>query len=331
MARTNQIHKLSQLLAGRRTAVPLSRIMEELECSRATANRLISTLRIDYNAPIRYDREQEGYILDRQLGAVQLPGVWFDEKEITALLTMDRLFQQLGSDFLSRLLAPAREHIAGLLEQKGIENDSVRERIRIVQHMNRQTSNEAFEVVAAATIQRLQLEIHYHGRGNDQKSVRKVSPQRLLRYRDNWYLDAWCHQSDAMRRFSLDRITQPNLLDKPALELSPEELSRQLDGGYGAFAGPAKHTARLVFSAKIARWVADEHWHDDQVGEFLPDGRYQLDVPYAYPEELLMDVLRFGQHVLVHSPIELLEQVKLEAQLLHLNHHCINGVLEVKP
>ena len=25
---------------------------------------------------------------------------------------------------------------------------------------------------------------------------RVVSPQRLVHYRDNWYLDAWCHYKD---------------------------------------------------------------------------------------------------------------------------------------
>ena len=35
---------------------------------------------------------------------------------------------------------------------------------------------------------------------------RTVSPQRLTHYRDNWYLDAWDHEREALRSFALDRI-----------------------------------------------------------------------------------------------------------------------------
>jgi predicted DNA-binding transcriptional regulator YafY len=35
---------------------------------------------------------------------------------------------------------------------------------------------------------------------------REVSPQRLVHYRDNWYLDAWCHLREDVRSFSIDAI-----------------------------------------------------------------------------------------------------------------------------
>ena len=45
----------------------------------------------------------------------------------------------------------------------------------------------------AGALMRRRLAIAYHGRERDATTVRKVSPQRLTHYRDNWYLDAWCH------------------------------------------------------------------------------------------------------------------------------------------
>ena len=73
----------------------------------------------------------------------------------------------------------------------------------------------------------------------------------------------------------------------------------------------------LRFTAERARWVADERWHPQQVGQFLTDGRYELRFPYRDPRELVMDILRHGREVEVVSPDALRAEVKsaLEAAL----------------
>ena len=58
--------------------------------------------------------------------------------------------------------------------------------------------------------------------------------------------------------------------------------------------------------------MADEHWHSQQKGIWLPDGRYELQVPYSNSKELLMDVLKYGADVEVLAPASLQEQVRAE-------------------
>jgi predicted DNA-binding transcriptional regulator YafY len=48
--------------------------------------------------------------------------------------------------------------------------------------------------------------------------------------------------------------------------------------------------------------VADERWHPKQQGQFLTDGRYELQIPFRDPTELVMDVLRYGPDVEVVAP-----------------------------
>ena len=76
--------------------------------------------------------------------------------------------------------------------------------------------------------------------------------------------------------------------------MADDDLNAHLAGSYGIFSGAPKGWATILFSAKAARWVADEHWHSQQQGRFLADGRYELKVPYSVPRELLMDVLHYG-------------------------------------
>ena len=54
-----------------------------------------------------------------------------------------------------------------------------------------------------------------------------------------------------------------------------------------------------MFDADAAQWVANEEWHPQQKARWLADGRYELQVPYSDPTELLMDILRHGDSVVV--------------------------------
>src|SRR4030067_2182248 len=76
----------------------------------------------------------------------------------------------------------------------------------------RNVALECSQTVACALLQRNSLHISYHGRGNDETSSREISPQRLIHYRDNWYLDAWCHSRNALRSFAVERITAAKAL-----------------------------------------------------------------------------------------------------------------------
>jgi proteasome accessory factor C len=195
--------------------------------------------------------------------------------------------------------APATPSTAQLLQ-----------RVRLAPVAARRADPAHFAIVADALGRRRRLRIRYHSRGRDRFSERDISPQRLTHYRDNWYLEAWCHQQDDLRRFSVDRILQARILDDPADEVPDEVLRQSLDESYGIFAGPARYTAELLFSAERARWVADERWHPDQHGERLADGRYRLRVPYADHRELVMDILRHGAQVEVLAPAELRRLVR---------------------
>ncbi len=60
MDRFDRIFELNRLLQSARHPVSRRRIEQELECSRATAKRIVDDLRIYLNAPIVYDRERNG-------------------------------------------------------------------------------------------------------------------------------------------------------------------------------------------------------------------------------------------------------------------------------
>ena len=236
-----------------------------------------------------------------------MSGLWFRADELEALLVMDDLLETVQQGVLHTQLGPLRNRVRQLLDR----GDQGRgpfptHRIRILRSHARQVPTRNLTAVASAVVEQRRLAFRYAGRIAGETTYRHVAPQRLVYYRDQWYLDAWDEDKDDLRTFSIDRMSNIEALDGTARDVADEQLDALLTAGYGLFAGPAKHKAHLVFTAQRARWVADETWHPEQTGRFLPDGRYELTVPYADEREVVGEILRHGPDVEVLGPESLI-------------------------
>jgi predicted DNA-binding transcriptional regulator YafY len=310
MSNLQRIYQLHRILAARSQPLSHQRLEELLECSRATVTRTINALRDYFNAPLAYDRERNGYYYDaKENGIFELPGIWFNAHELYPLLAVQQLLEQIQPGLLGTQLTPIKDRLEKILASQNLNNREFARRIRILSMMGRNKAIRHFQQVASALLQRQQIKITYHGRSHDQQTERIVSPQRLTHYRDNWYLDAWCHTRDALRSFAVERIVTAKILDHAAREISETELMEHFASSYGIFAGKAVQTAILHFTAERARWVADEQWHPQQQGKFLPNGSYELRIPYANETELTMDILKHGTAVEVIAPESLRQAI----------------------
>jgi proteasome accessory factor C len=317
--RFDRIFELNRIFQAARYPVSRARLQEELECSRATIKRLIEDMRIHLNAPIVYDREYNGYKYDLAEGAMyELPGLWFNASELHALLTVQQLLTSVQPGLLDQHLKPLQKRIGELLDLQHPGLDGLAARVRVIQ-MGARLGGRHFQTVAGTLAQHQRLRIRYFNRGCDRHDEREISPQRLVYYRDNWYLDAWCHLREGLRTFAMDAVEAARALPTPALEIAESDLERHFAASYGIFAGAPAQIAVLRFSPERARWVAKEQWHRDQEGRFLDDGRYELRIPYSNALELTMDVLKYGPDVEVVEPAALRELVseRLRAALAH--------------
>jgi predicted DNA-binding transcriptional regulator YafY len=311
MDRSERFHKIIRLLKDRRI-VSRDAFLEALGVSRATFKRDLGYLRDRMDAPILWDAEAGGYRLAAASGEPQnyeLPGLWLNAGELHALLAMEQLLEGLQPGLLGPHVRPLRERIRRLIEVGDHSAEEVGRRIRILEVGSRPVEPECFQVLASAVLSRRRLRIRHHNRVRSETTERVVSPQRLVHYRDNWYLDAWCHERQALRTFSADVIEAAEMLERGAREIPETKLDRHLGSGFGIFSGARTETAILQFMPTRARWVSRETWHPEQEGQFQLDGSYLLKVPYADPRELVMDILKYGPDVEVLAPMSLAELV----------------------
>jgi predicted DNA-binding transcriptional regulator YafY len=316
MDRLERFYKIDQLLKERKT-VSFAALQEALGTSRAGVKRDLAYMRDRFNAPIEYDRDTNGYRFGapRSGPRYELPGLWFNASEVLALLTTLRMLGDLQPGMLEGQIEPLRERLRAILGSGDHSWQEVEKRIRIFQperrtagtpHQSDVTRN--FSVIAAAVLKRSRLWIRHYNRKEDRETEREVSPQRLVHYRDNWYLDAWCHLRTDLRSFAVDAIRDAELRDAKAKEIPAAELDEHLGSGYGIFAGKNVQWATLKFTPEAARWVSAQQWHPKQRATVEKDGSYVLEVPYAEDRELLMEILKYGPDVEVLSPAPLRER-----------------------
>ena len=302
MDRLERFYKIDQLLKERK-AVSFSAMCSSLGVSRATLKRDLEYMRSRFHAPIEYDREANGYRFGKPRTGprYELPGLWFSADEAYALLSMHTLLAELEPGLLQPHLGPLQARLRALLGGEPAWQD-IEKRIKVFQPERRSSTTILFPLVAKAVLTRQRLWIRHYNRKDDRETEREVSPQRLVHYRGNWYVDAYCHLREDLRSFAVDAIRAAELRDTRAKEIPAAELDEHLGSGYGIFAGKKVQWATLRFTPEAARWVSAQSWHPKQRARFEPDGSYVLELPYAEDRELLMEIMKYGADVEVLAP-----------------------------
>jgi predicted DNA-binding transcriptional regulator YafY len=269
------------------------------------------------NAPIVYDRSMGGYRFDKPNAGdkIELPGLWFSEKEATALVLMQHLLANLDtSGLLSPHIAPLMDIVDGILGQSEVSAKELRKRIKVFGMSARKNVLENFEEVGVSLLKRQRLQLSYYSKGKNELTERAVSPQRLIFYRDNWYLDAYCHFRKGLRSFAMDGIRTAHVLEDKATEVPEKELHENFAESYGIFSGKATQRAKLRFTPEKARWVSAETWHGQQVSSFDKAGNYTLEFDYNQDPELVMEIMKHGDGVEVIGPASLKSKVRAELE-----------------
>ncbi len=316
---TARLYRIEALIR-QHGSVSFKDLIAELLVSPATLKRDLEFLRSRMGAPIEYDALVGGYRFVQGYSGQprhELPGLWFDESELHALLTAQQVLAGLDpGGLLSRHLQPLLDRIQLLLAsgQGAEEAGQVMKRVKIVTAARRPVPSRHFERVSSALFSRRRLHLRYLTRGRGEVSERDVSPQRLVHYRNTWYLDAWCHRADDLRRFALDAMQEAQVLAQRSKDVALRTVQARMDAGYGIYAGATSQWAVLLFNPQAAQWASCEEWHPQAQGAWRADGSYEMRLPYADDNELLMDVLRQGNQVQVLEPPALVAAVAQRLQ-----------------
>lgn len=317
MSQSTRLRDIIAILEASSQPVPIEVFLDDLEISRAAFKRDLALLRDQMQAPIVWkrgeDNFQRGYFLEDKgwsSGKLGLPNAWFTSAEIYALLMIDEFASHIGPGLLTEHLTPLISRITIALSAADDSPQDIRSKVKILASANKRTKTPFFEVVAQATIKQKRINILYFTRSKNERSERLVSPQRLIHYKENWYLIAWCHKAEGLRMFALDAIEAANSVKETSISIKVEQIDELIGRDFGIYSGGERQWARLKFNAVQARWVQAEIWHPEQKNTINDDGSLIIEIPYSSPKELMLEILRFGSDVVVLEPPSLRQAVK---------------------
>ncbi|HSG66761.1 MAG TPA: WYL domain-containing protein, partial [Gammaproteobacteria bacterium] len=227
MERLERIYRFDRLLRTR-PAISRQELEQTFEVSRATFRRDLEYLRDRLGYPIVYDAQLGGYRLEPGAGGeatVQLPGVWFSSGELHSLLALVEVLREADPGVLDRVVEAVRHRTLSLLGRKSERDYDIARRIRVLSLGHRPVSPAIFEAVTTALFERRRLRVTYALRSNGGVKEREISPQRLVRFRDNWFLDAWCHDRNGPRVLAMDAIERAAVVAEAAREVPVEALN----------------------------------------------------------------------------------------------------------
>jgi len=151
--------------------------------------------------------------------------------------------------------------------------------------------------VRRATESGERLRIEYHSASSDETTQRDVDPVTVSSLDGHWYLDAFCHRAQGLRRFRVDRIRSLEVIGTSARP--PTDETKLAAGAF--VPGPGASTVQVALDAEGA-WVADSVPVLSVVGG--ADGTMTVTMAVggrAWLERLL---LQLGPHARVLGPPE---------------------------
>ena len=237
-------------------------LAEQAGCCEKTIRRDLKFLIDERNAPFFM---HYGFV-EKDKSApqtIELQGFWLNKQEIESLFTLNQIIEQLSPGVLQQQIKPFQGMIQKLLETEHTQT-SLSQKVKLIEIAERKVDNNVFQTIVQALSQNKQLSIQFWGRESNTQTQRTISPQQLVRYKDNWKLDAWCHLRNDLRTFSLEAIQTIGLLNLTNQPIATKTLKTHFESSYGIFAGQADQYATLMFSPYITRWVQFEQWHPKQ-------------------------------------------------------------------
>lgn len=303
---------LIQTLSTYKLPLKLGLLAEQFECSVKTIRRDIEELVMERSAPW-FVLEGKVYLDQPRQQQIELDGYWFTSEELFSLLALYKIIEDLSEGLLAGYLTDFKQRVLQVLGPQ-VESQNLTQSVKIIPIASPVIQSHHLNKITRALAQKTRLNILFWNRHLNEFTQREISPYQLVRYRDHWLVDAYCHERKALRSFSLEAIKKIDVTTRVIEQVNQDELSEYYQSSYGVFSGLADKIAILQFSAYQARWIKDQAWHPQQTSQWLEDGRYQLHLPYREDIELIQDILKYGTEVEIISPLDLRQKVHKQLQ-----------------
>lgn len=306
----NMLSMLWMLRSGRKLTA--AQIADSLEISVRTVYRYIDALCAS-GVPVVAESGHDGGI--RILESFKETPLFFNSVELKALVDAFKFAQGAGYPYVQELEFALKKVENGLHEEQRHDLSRQTSSLDVVSSARPPSVVPLLRDLEQAANEGRTVRITYRKANAEQVSEREVDPYGLAYNRNDWYAVAFCHRSQEMRTFRVDRIERLEAtearFDKPerfsASDFFGEQSNqrREADGPLAVI--------RIEGEPDTLNAVCG-HWH---LRHYLTErtdreARFLLDVP-TMNKYLPTYLMSFGTSIHIREPLELKRRIQEKA------------------
>lgn len=287
-------------------------LAREWEVSAKTIGRDLEYMRYQLDAPLAYSSREHGYYYTEE--QYRLPAMDIRESDLFAIYLADKLLAQYENTPIHAGLISVFRKIEDSLPDKlaaGPGNDQTR--FTVFPPFATVILPEVLATVFACLRQSIRMEIDYKNPGGIPMQ-RRVDPYHGVRFEGDWYVVGFCHLRQAVRTFSLARITAVRQLEERFIVPADFDFSKLCGSHFGVHWGEEEVEVRILFAPSVADYVRERQWHPSQTMEEQADGSLILTLTVNHLLELKRWILSWGDGAQVLEPPDLADTIRRTAQ-----------------
>lgn len=316
LVRIYEIH--AAILGG--TYPNCTKLSEQLSVERKTIQRDITFMRDELNLPVVYKDSLHGYSYDKDVS--DFPVFQTTSEDLAGLFLARNALESVRGTPLADVLKTAFSKLTrGMVDKIQLSWNHLDETFsrKIVEQNPRDVKR--FDELAKAILDQLVTTFFYRKLGADAAEPRKVHPLHLGEVDGGWYLIAYDLERDALRTFSLPRMTRLKVsstrFERPE-SFSGSDYLKQSFGVWNVAGDQVRHLVRVELKNYAARIAQERRWHPTQ--EVFPlnskGTRIEIRFEVGRLEEVMRWVLSFGSQAKVLGPPELVSMVRDEVKAM---------------
>lgn len=313
----NMLSILWMLRTGRKLTA--AQIADSLEISVRTVYRYIDALCAS-GVPIVAESGHDGGI--RILDNFQEAPLFFNSLELKALVDAYKFAQGAGYPYAEELESALKKVENGLHEEQRDDLSRQTGGLDVISPARPPSVVPLLRDLEQAVNDGRTVRVVYRKANAEQSDERELDPYGLAYDRNEWYIVAFCHRSQAVRTFRVDRIARleptgawfekPERFSALAYFRDQSEREREADG---------PSTAICIEGEPETLNAVCNHWH---LRHYLTErtdreARFLLDVP-TMDKYLPMYLLTFGTTIRIREPLALRRRIQEMASAIAQHH-----------
>ena len=306
-----RVKKIDKMIRSGR-ALTAEQIAMELETTKRTIERDISTMKYELDADIIYNRNLKRY--EYRDNALTIPNQWLSQKEIALMLISEKSMQMFtGTDF-HKSIHPAFNHFLDPIREYKDDMDYIKNLCGAV-YFNRsfepiERLRNKFSTMLNAIMEQKVVTLYYAKNSIEKPTMRTIEPYTLVNNDNEWQFIGYSRKDRRVKLYSLQkasRIKQLELFCDSPVGYDPDDfITHKFDA---ILEKTPIYNIKIKISKAITDMISSTLWHPTQKITVSKSCDY-ITLEGALTDELIRWVLSLGSDAIVIKPTILRDKIR---------------------